>query len=186
MIKSNNSGSCIVADSMVEYFNNVEIHKDALDAKLQEKFGEYASVDCTTVANENGGDMFISFGKYDIREELMSFAGDVARKLDISIETSKKQLQSYLDIYDVNADITWSENPEECKFELFFDGKDYREIEVKENDEWNQVRFEFMEALDESIKEFVNSTMKEAVQLFVNCWVMEYSAYECEEDELED
>lgn len=182
MIKADNLKNCIIADSMVQYFTYVEKHKDALEAKLQEKFGEYASVNCDTVANENGGDIRISFGKYDIREELISFAGEIAKKLEISIEASRKQLQSYLDVYNVNADITWSENPEECKFELFFNGEDYKKIEVKENDEWNQVRFEFMEALDESIKEFVNSTMKDAIQLFVNCWVMEYNSYESEEN----
>lgn len=185
MLNLNNSGSCIKADSMVNYFNQVEKHKDAVESILKSKLGEYASVNTDTVATEDGGYMTISFGISDVNDELVNFASEVSSKIDIDVDVAKKAIESYIDLYNISADIEWNEDPESLNVELFSGDKNYKDMDIKY--ESDKIRFEVMDALYESICEFVSSTMKKSVKLFNECWVYEYSAYEAdleEDDEL--
>ena len=179
MCKSNlDIVSCERADVMVEYFNNVEKHRDELNEKLQEKFGEYASITCDTLADENGGDIRLSFGVYDVREELMNFIPEISTKLDIAVDFARREMENFLRTNDMNMDIDWEEDLSKTKIELFYNGEDYKVMAVKDDDEVSQFRFEFMDALYESVKEFLDKTINQSINDFNHCWVLEYSQYE--------
>ena len=169
--------SCERADVMVEYFNNVEKHRDELNEKLQEKFGECANITCNTVADENGGDIRISFGMYDVRYELMSFIPEISTKLDITVDSAREYMRNLLDSYDMNMDIDWEEDLSKTKIELFYNGEDYKVLAIKD-DEASKFRFEFMDVLYYSVKEFLDNTINQSINEFNHCWVLEYSQYE--------
>lgn len=166
--------NCVVADSMVEYFTQVDRHKDALNKKLQERLGEYASIDTKTVADECGGNMLLEFGLYDLDEEILNFADMVAKKIDITEEVAKSTLNSYLDLYNITVDMTWEEEPKKNEVKVFIGSDHFKDVKVVF--EADKIRYEVLEALEESISEFIDSTINESINLFNKCWVYEYSA----------
>lgn len=175
MEKLNNSKHCEVADNQVEYFTQIEKHEKALNEKLKEKFGEYASVSYDTIADEDGGEMVLSFGRYDVRDELMNFACDVAKSMEISLKSIQEQMQYYIENCDLNVDVEWQESPKLSSTILFFNGDNYRDMTIE--NEADEYRFEILNELHKAIEKFVDVTMTDAVQYFANCYVMEYSSY---------
>lgn len=176
--------SCVNGDSMLEYFTMVEKHKKTLDKQLQSKFGEYADSNVDTVSDENGGHITLSFGKYDVREELVNFAKEVSDRInseksedvpDLTESEAEKTIQNLIDFYNLNLDIEWQEEPESCNMTLYYNDEDYKKMDVSnENNKW---KFDIMDMLYCSIKDFVNDAMKESIKCFDESWHYEYSSY---------
>lgn len=179
-----NNISCVYGDLMQEYFIVKEKHKKALDEKLQSKFGEYADVNVDTVPSEDGGHIALSFGMYNVREELVNFAKEVSNKInseksedvpELTEVESKNTIQNLIDIYNLNLDIEWQEEPKSCGITIYYNDEDYKNMDVSnENNKW---KFNIIDALYDSIKEFVDNMMKESIKCFDECWYYEYSSY---------
>lgn len=178
--------SCIRADLMKEYF--IGIHEEGLNKKLQSKLGEYAEITINTVSNEDGGDIELSLGIYNLREELVNFSGAVAQRInndkdyeynDVTAEEVEKTINQLLDIYNVNMDIDWEEKAK--MIHLFFKDSLYDNMDI-----YNEMQRYYYIILDElynSISDFLNDTINQTIKEFNEAWVLEYSAYE--EDTLE-
>ena len=168
---------------MKEYFTMVDCHKNALDERLQSKFGEYADSNVNTISTKDGGYITLSFGIYDIREELVNFSKEVSDILnsnklysehDLTESDVRKSIESLIGLNNINLDLDWEEESEDNKIVLFYNDRDYREMVVEnEYDKW---RFDIMDSLYQSINEFINSTMDEAIKSFNEAWVYNYSS----------
>lgn len=179
-----NNISCVNGDLMLEYFTNNEKHKNNLDEKLQSKFGEYASSNVDTVPNEDGGYIVLSFGIYDVRDELINFAKEVADRINsertedihyVSEVEAKNKIQSLIDTYNLNLDLDWKEEPKTINISIYYNDEDYKKMYISnKHDKWT---FEVIDALYHSIKEFVDTVMDESIKCFNESWYYEYSSY---------
>ena len=172
--------SCIKADKMEEYF--IAKHKDNLDKKLQSKLGKYAEITINTIANEYGGDISLSLGAYDLREELINFSNDVAAQInnnkyyeyiDITSQEIEKSIYQYIQNNNLNVDIDWEEDSK--SIQLFFNDKNYKDIE-KEKIFYDYI-FIVLDELYNAIYNFLNKTIYDSIREFNEAWVYEYSLH---------
>ena len=176
MLKLDN---CVVADYMVDRFTQLDIHKKSVNEVLQSRLGEHADVSTKTIANECGGNMILEFGIYDITEEILNFSDMISNKIDITEDVVKSTLSSYLESFNVTVDIEWSEEPSKNEVNIFLGSDNFRNLKSKYESE--KIRFEVLDALENSIKDFVDSTLTEASNKFTKCWVYEYNYHLDEE-----
>lgn len=174
--------SCVYGDLMKEFFEMKEEHKATLDNKLKSKFGEYADSTVNTIPSENGGHITLSFGMYDVKEELVNFAQEVTEiinnknelEIPFTIAEAKNKIQNLIDCHNLNLDLDWEEKSNCYKAVLFYNDEDYKTMVISNvNDQMN---FEVMDALYDSIKDFVDDTMKNAIKVFDQCWYYNYSS----------
>lgn len=176
--------SCINGDVMSEYFAIREKHKNDLDKKLQSKFGEYADSNVDTIPSEDGGYIVLSFGKYDVRDELINFAKEVTDRINsekaedvpyLSEVEARNTIQGLIDTYNLNLDIEWQEEPKSSNISIYYNDEDYKKMYIcDKHDKW---KFDIIDALYYSIKDFVDNTMNESIKCFNESWYYEYSSY---------
>lgn len=179
-----NTISCVNGDLMLEYFTIKEKYKNDLDKKLQSKFGEYADSNVDTVSSEDGGSIVLSFGIYDVRDELINFAKEVADRINsektedvpyLSEVEARNTIQGLIDTYNLNLDIDWQEEPKVIDIFIYYNDEDYKKMYISnKHDKWT---FEIIDALYYSVKEFVDNTMTESIKCFNESWYYEYSSY---------
>ena len=179
------SMSCVRGDLMKEYF--VARHLDVLNKKLQSKLGEYAEIVVNTVEDENGGDIELSLGVYDLKEELVNFSQDVAERInkdkdyeyeDLTKEEIERAINQFLKINNLNIDIDWEEHSQIIN--LFYNDSYYTNIDIY--DEMQRYNYIILDELYYTVIDFINNTINQAIKDFNEAWVYEYSSYE--EDDL--
>lgn len=163
-----------VGDIQREYFK--ARHEENLNEMLQSKLGEHASITTDVKGSEEGGYLTLSFGKYDVREELLNFADKVAGKMELSIKNIEDTLNYCIKYAGLNADIEWSEEPKLCEVKLEYSSKDYKKMSTESEGE--KYRYEVIDALKEELENFVNETINKANKEFCESWVYVYSANE--------
>lgn len=173
--------SCFRGDLIKEYF--VARHEESLNEKLQSKLGEYAEITVNTIANEDGGDIELSFGIYNLREELVNFSEDVAKRInedkdyeyeDITKEEIERAINQFLNINNLNIDIDWEEKSK--MIHLFYNNSLYTNIDIY--DEMQRFNYIVLDELYNSVKSFLDETIMTSIKEFNEAWVYEYSAYE--------
>lgn len=172
----------INGDLMKEFFEQKEEHKLALDEVLQQKFGEYAESNVNTVSNENNDSIVLSFGIYNLKEELVNFSEETTEilntekqeKLKFSKEEIQSRIQNLIDNHKLNLDLDWEEDPSVCEIALFCDDENYKTMNItNENDKLN---YDVIDSLAKAIENFIDNTMKESIKFFDQKWYYEYSA----------
>lgn len=170
--------SCLRGDIMIGYF--VALHKEILDKKLKSKFGEYAESSVNVVADEDGGDIKLSFGVYDLRDELVNFSQDVAQRInsdkdykynDFTKEEIEKTIAQFIEYNNLNIDIDWEEN--EKSIILFYNDENYKTM--TRNNECDAYNFMILEELYNAIESFIDETMNTSIKQFNEAWVYNYS-----------
>lgn len=177
-MKEKTNVSCLRGDIMEQYF--VALHKEILDRKLQSKFGEYAKSSVSVVADEDGGDIKLSFGLYDLRDELVNFSQDVAQRInnskyyeynDFTKEEIEKSISQFIEYNNLNVDIDWEEDKKSIL--LFYNDKNYKTMTI--SNECDTCNFMILEELYSSIENFIDETMKTSIKQFNEAWVYNYS-----------
>ena len=175
--------SCFRGDLIKDYF--VARHEEKLNEKLQSKLGKYAEITINTISNEDGGDIELSLGVYDLRDELVSFSQVVAERInndkdydydDFTAEEVERTIKQFLNINNLNIDIDWKEDSKSIT--LFFNDKDYKSISFE--GEMDKHKAIILDELYNAVNHFIDDTIKTAIKEFNEAWVYEYSAYEDE------
>lgn len=158
----NNNTNCVIADKQKEVFDN--LCKSKWDAKLQEKFGEYADVDCNTKATVDGGEAFLTLGIYNAQEELTNFSQELSNILGISNNKSKDLIEKYIEIFNMTADIEWEEDNNKPNISILLDEPFIDEFTSEEDLEIikNEEKLAISEKLGDCIAEFIKTFMHDA------------------------
>ena len=173
--------SCVRGDLMKEYF--VVRHLDVLNDKLQSKLGKYAEIAINTIPDEDGGYIKLSLGIYDLKKELVNFSQDVAERInedkdyeyeDLTKEEIEKTIKQFLNINNLNIDIDWEEKSK--MIHLFYNNSLYTNIDIY--DEMQRYHYIVLDELYNSVTDFLNNTINQAIKEFNEAWFYEYSSYE--------
>lgn len=100
-----NTFNCLRADIQKEIFDM--LCKNELDKYLQSKFGEYADIICNTKATEDGGEIYLCVGIFDIRDELVNMSEELSEALNIDSCLAKNILEVCLPLFEVSVDIEY-------------------------------------------------------------------------------
>lgn len=173
MLNLNEKFSSVVANSMIDYFNNEDIHRKSLDSTLQSRLGENACVNVKAIACEAGGNMVLGFDMKGIYEELVNFSDMVAKKLNITEEEANESILKCIRLDDISVDITWTEEPKVSDVSVYIGYNKYEDVNPKCKSE--ESRNILLKTLQESILEFVDTTMNNSIKLFTQCWIYEYN-----------
>lgn len=166
--------NCSQADIQRKYFE--QIHVDRVEEILKSKFGEYASITCNTVGSEEGGYIVLSFGCYDLQDELTNFIPEICKILNLEKSLAERYIEYFINMYNVIVDVDWDEEPYKSSVDIYLKGENIKEMESYHLLEEHYR--EFLEALQHCISDFTNTTLKKASLDFSYSWMQEYTHYE--------